>query len=135
MRVTKIGLRQMWVLFHVWNWYGMVRATLDQGSRHFFVWQPSFLNTCLSNEARMLYFWKCDQSFIYKLIFQYYLENVSNVYWTRCLYILIQIQMSNKSKIRQSIFDLLNVYNYLFIPISFCPTTCTPNLFEFITIN
>ena len=50
---------------------------------------------------------------------QYSLDNVSNIYLTKCAYLLIKIQMSNKLDI---LCSFRNVSNYLFVQIKFCPT-------------
>ena len=50
---------------------------------------------------------------------QYSLDNVSNIHLTKCAYLLIKIQMSNKLDI---LCSFRNVSNYLFVQIQFCPT-------------
>ena len=79
----------------------------------YFVQHRGFLTTDLSKIARVLYFWNRQKglNFQFKMLnIQYSLDNVSNMYWTKCLY-----PMSKQSKVRQNIFRLFII----------CPITCS----------
>ena len=102
-----------------------------------------FLNTICPMKC-VCYIFETGQkgrNFQIKLLnIQYSLDNVSNIYWTRCLYLLIKIQFSNQSKLRQNIFILFIICpiicsskSYFDLPHEVCPTPLLPGIPAFWT--
>ena len=55
---------------------------------------------------------------------QFSLENVSNIYLTKCFYHLLQIQIPICQSKTRFLHSCHNMSNYLFILIAFCSTKC-----------
>ena len=97
--------QQKWTKFYfIFIFFRMNFMTFTpiRGLESFLLSDTCFLSANLSNEACMLYCWNRNKrGVIFSLrctILKYSLDNVSNIYFTKCLYHLLKIQMSNLSE-------------------------------------